>query len=163
MAGIAAAAAAGLSYIGGGSAIAGAATLAGTAFSIASTLKSAEAAKEAERFNQQTARDNARKLQIKAAADQVELRKELYRAKGAQAAAAGASGISGGSGSPLDILAESVAQGTLDAQRIKFGADSASKSYSDTADILGRQINATDSNATLTSASQLLSGLMKYR
>jgi len=72
----------------------------------------------------QSADKQARQLKKVGELEAEDQRRANRRVLGAQQAAFGASGVSATAGSPLDVLADSVAEGELAALRRKFGRDS---------------------------------------
>lgn len=87
------------------------------------TMLSAEAEAKALNYNANIKETNARMVREQAEADALQIRRALNRTVGGQRAAYGASGVSTSSGSALDVLADTTAQGVLDIQRRKYAGE----------------------------------------
>lgn len=94
-----------------------------TGLSAEGTMLSAEAEADALKYNAGVKEQNARLAREQAQADSLQIERALYKAQGGQRAGYGASGVSGESGSALDVLADTTAQGVLDVQRRKYAGE----------------------------------------
>lgn len=77
-------------------------------------------AKKAFNLNAQIATENAQLAREAAADDILSLKRTAYKTEGGIRAGYGASGVSASSGSAMDVLADSMAQATLDQNRRKY-------------------------------------------
>ena len=83
-------------------------------------LRGGEAGADAARYNAAISETNAALALQSADYDALQIRRSLDKTIGGQTAAYAASGVGADSGSALDVLADTVAQGTLVAQRREF-------------------------------------------
>jgi hypothetical protein len=91
--------------------------------SAASAYQAGQTQKKASEYNAQVATMEADQQRQAGAANAADA---MYKARlllGTQKAAAAASGVDPGTGSPLEIASDTAARTTLDALRIKYGAD----------------------------------------
>lgn len=141
-----------------GSVVGTAASYVGLVASVAGAVQSADAQREALNFNRGIQITNAQNAKRQAEMDQLQIRRQIARTQGAQAAGWGASGISGDSGSALDILSDTMVQGELDIQRRQFSADATNTGYTMQADLLGRQASDAGTAGGYGAASRALLG-----
>lgn len=89
---------------------------------VSASGKASEGRKAQKAFNLNAAisTENAQLAREAADEDILSLKRTAYKTEGGIRAGYGASGVSGGSGSSLDVLADSMAQATLDQNRRKY-------------------------------------------
>lgn len=95
-------------------------TLIGGAVQAGGEVSAGRKAKKAFDLNARIATGNAKIAREAAAEDVLSLKRIAYRTEGGIRAGYGASGVSATSGSTMDVLADSMAQATLDQNRRKY-------------------------------------------
>lgn len=130
---------------------------AGAALKAYGTYQSGKADAQAAEFNRELSLENAQIAREQTQAELVSLRRRQYRELGTIRAATGASGIVM-DGSALDVLEFSVAEATLDAQRLKYQGELRARGYMNDAELYGREADAAMTRARYGAASELLMG-----
>ncbi len=133
--------------------------LAGAGVSASGTAASGRKAKKAYLLNAAIQTKNAERAREAADFDILSLKRQATRTIGAQRAAFGASGVSGSSGSALDLLADSMAQATLDQQRRKYQGELEAQDYMNQAAMGISTGKATQLASQYSAAGQVLSGV----
>lgn len=136
--------------------------IAGAAVSAYSAISTAQANKDASDYNAAIARQNAT-----IATDQGNVAAEAQRRRmklflGNMKAQQGASGIVANEGTPLDLLAQSAAQGELDAQTIGYNARLKSLGYTQQATLDEFSGQNAMRKGYLDAGSAILTGASKY-
>lgn len=94
--------------------------IAGTVASAAGSIYQGQQQAAASEFNASVARQNAQISQQRADAEADRHRRQIARLMGAQSTAFAASGVTG-AGSPVEVLADTAAEGALDERLIRYG------------------------------------------
>jgi hypothetical protein len=92
-------------------------------------MRQGEADANASRYNAETSRQNAEIARSQGVAQAEAQQREAARKIGAAVALYGASGVQVSTGSPMDVLADSVRMATLDKLTIRYNADLKARSY----------------------------------
>ena len=130
----------------------------GTVISAISAIRQGEASQTAANYNAQINQQNAALATQQASDEARQQQRETYLRLGAIRAAQGHSGGTGDTGSVLDVLADTAAQGELDRQNIIYKGQLQARGYSNTATLDTYSGNAAVSRATSTAAGDLFSG-----
>ena len=125
---------------GGGSWIGGMLSAMGAGVSAEGQITGGKAEAAALRYNADVADINARLATQTAEYDARQIRRLLDKTEGGQKASYAASGVSADSGSALDVLSDTVAQGTLAVQRREFAGKLEAMGY--TAEAARARVNA---------------------
>lgn len=105
----------------------------GAGVSAYSAVQQGNAAKSAADYNAAVARNNALQAQQVAAGNEAAAARKAQFLLGQQKAAAGASGVDPNSGSPLSLMTDTAQQTTLDALKIRYGGQTNSAAYGNSA------------------------------
>lgn len=132
--------------------------LAGSAVSAMGMIQQGKAAERAANYNAAIAENNATLAKNKALAEETMVRNRTARQVGTAGAAIGASGITV-EGTPLDVLAETVQLGELDALTTRWKGTVEASGFKDNAVLERMQGKAAMKNAQWGAAGTLLSGI----
>jgi hypothetical protein len=121
------------------------------------SLASAKAKSQAADFNRDLSLQNAEIAKQQTQAEVISLRKKQYQQLGAIRAAVGASGVTT-EGSPLDVLESSVAEATLDVQRLQYGGQLRARGYENEATLYQFESKTAKTAGYFNAASDLLMG-----
>ena len=121
------------------------------------SIASAKAKSQAADFNRDISLQNAEIAKQQTQAEVISLRKKQYQQLGAVRAAVGASGVTM-EGSPLDVLESSVAEATLDVQRLQYAGELRARGYENEATLFEYESKTTKKAGYFNAASALLMG-----
>lgn len=138
--------------------LADAAIAASAIVSAAGAFGQAKAQAQTQRYNAAVQRRNADAARNAAAFEERKKREDVARHLSAQRAAAGASGVLIEEGSPLQVMAESAAQGELDALAIRFGGEIRAGQHGSAAGLLDAQAGGSATAGGFGVATSLLAG-----
>lgn len=132
--------------------------IAGTLVSAYGAVRAGQAQSAAAKFNAAVATQNAQIAQNQADAAAQEKHRDLVRRLGSMQAAYGASGVTSDSGSVLDVLGDSIRQGTLDQLTAKYNGQVRAAGYTDNAALDNMQARTALTSSYLSAAGTLASG-----
>lgn len=135
--------------------------VAGTLVSAYGAVRAGQAQAAASKFNAQVATQNAQVAQQQADAEAQEKRREKLRRLGSMQAAYGAAGVTSDSGSVLDVLGDSIRQGTLDELTAKYNGQLRAAGYTNTASLDNFQGSNALTSGYLDAAGTMLNGSAK--
>jgi hypothetical protein len=135
--------------------------IAATAAQAIGALQQGQAASNAANYNAQVAANNAEIARQQGAAAQEQQQRDSIRKIGAMRAGYGASGVEM-SGSPLDVLSDSVAQATLDGLTTKYNYDVRANGYSAQADLNRSQASSASTAGYLNAGAAIGKGVSSY-
>jgi hypothetical protein len=139
-------------------AVAAGAAVVGAAVSAYSAIKQGQSAQAAGNYNAQVAQNNAISATQQGSAAEAQSRLQSRAQIGLEQANFGASGVDMSSGSPLDVLRGSAAQGELDAQQTKYSYQMKALGYSTDATLSSFEGNNAANSGYLGAAGRLLAG-----
>lgn len=128
------------------------------AVSTAAAIRQGNAASDAANYNKQLEQQNAAAAQQQAAQAQAQQQREMGLKLGSLAANTGASGVDSSTGSPLDVLSDSIQQGTLDNLNIKYNYQLKALGYSNSAGLDSSEANNATTSGYLNAAGSALGG-----
>lgn len=131
---------------------------AGAVISAIGAIQQGQATKAAADFNSKVNEQNAQIARQNANDQAAQAERERYLRLGAIKAAAGASGGSSGTGSVLDVLADTAAQGELEIQQIRYRGELAARGYTNTATLDTYSGETAQRTSYFKAGSELLSG-----
>lgn len=142
--------------------MAGALQIIGTAVSVIGALQQGQAARSAAQYNAQVAAQNADIARSEAQMQAQQSARENYLRLGAIRAAQGHAGGTGSSGSVLDVLADTAAQGELEKQNILYSGELKARGYQNTASLDEFSARSASTGSYLRAGTELLSGAANY-
>lgn len=134
------------------------AAIAGTAVSVYAAVQSGKQQSAAAKYNQQVAQQNAQAAKEQGAEAALEKQRETAQKIGSMQANYGASGIDASTGTPLDVLTDSVRQGTLDSLTVQYDYNLRAAGYTDTATLDGTESKNDTASGYLNAAGAALGG-----
>lgn len=130
----------------------------GVAVSAYSAVRAGQAQSRAAKFNAAVAAQNAQLARQQADAEAQEKHRQMVQRLGAMEASYGASGVTSDSGSVLDVLGDSIRQGTLDQLTAKYNGQVRAAGYSDSRTLDTMQAHYALTSSYMEAAGTALSG-----
>lgn len=134
------------------------AEIVGAAVSVYSAVRTGQQQRAAAKYNQAVAQQNAKAAQEQGAEAALQSQRQTAQKIGAMEANYGASGVDASTGSPLDVLTDSVRQGTLDQLTLKYDASLRGAGYTNTATLDGMEASNATTSGYLNAAGAALGG-----
>jgi hypothetical protein len=134
------------------------AEIAAAAVSVYSAVQAGKQRSAAAKYNQAVAQQNAKAAQEQGAEAALQSQRQTAQKIGAMEANYGASGVDASTGSPLDVLTDSVRQGTLDQLTLKYDASLRGAGYTNTATLDGMEASNATTSGYLNAAGAALGG-----
>jgi hypothetical protein len=134
------------------------ASVASTAVAVYGAVQAGNQRSEAAKYNQALAGQNAKAAQEQGAEAALQSQRQTAQKIGAMQANYGASGVDASTGTPLDVLTDSVRQGTLDQLTLKYDASLRGAGYSNTATLDGMEAGNATTSGYLNAAGAALGG-----
>lgn len=130
----------------------------GTAVTVYSAVRAGQQQKAADKYNSEIAQQNAQIAKQQGAEAAAQQRRKTAQLVGAEQAAYGASGVDGTSGSALDVLTDSVRQGTLNSLNAQYGYTLRAAGATDNANLDLTAGNNASASGIMNAAGDLMSG-----
>lgn len=134
------------------------AEIVGAAVAVYSAVRTGQQQRAAAKYNQAVAQQNAKAAQEQGAEAALQSQRQTAQKIGAMEANYGASGVDASTGSPLDVLTDSVRQGTLDQLTLKYDASLRGAGYTNTATLDGMEASNATTSGYLNAAGAALGG-----
>jgi hypothetical protein len=134
------------------------AEVAATAIAAYGAVRTGQQQRAAAKYNQAVAGQNAKAAQEQGAEAALQSQRQTAQKIGAMQANYGASGVDASTGTPLDVLTDSVRQGTLDQLTLKYDASLRGAGYSNTATLDGMEASNATTSGYLNAAGAALGG-----
>lgn len=132
--------------------------VASTAVAAYGAIQAGKASSKAAKFNAAVAQQNADISRQQADAAAQEKHRQMVQRLGSMEAAYGASGVTSDSGSVLDVLGDSIRQGTLDQLTAKYNGQVRAAGYTDNASLDTFQAHYAQTSSYMEAAGDALSG-----
>lgn len=138
--------------------IAEVAAIAGAAVAVYGAVQAGNQRAKAAQYNKDVAAQNAKIATEQGAEAALQSQRDTARKIGAMQANYGASGIDASTGTPLDVLTDSVRQGTLDDLTIKYDYSLRAAGYTNTSTLDGMEASNDTTSGYLNAAGAALGG-----
>lgn len=130
----------------------------GVAISAYSAVRAGQAQSKAAKYNAAVAQQNANAATEQANAAAQEKHRQMVQRLGDMEASYGASGVTSDSGSVLDVLGDSIRQGTLDQLTAKYNGQLRAAGYTDSSSLDTFQAHYAQTSSYMEAAGTALSG-----
>lgn len=134
------------------------AEVAAAAVSVYAAVQSGKQQAAAAKYNQKVAEQNAQAAREQGAEAALQKQRQTAQKIGAMQANYGASGVDASTGTPLDVLTDSVRQGTLDSLTTQYQYNLRAAGYTDTATLDGMEAKNATTSGYLNAAGAALGG-----
>lgn len=134
------------------------AEVAAAAVSVYAAVQSGKQQAAAAKYNQKVAEQNAQAAREQGAEAALQKQRQTAQKIGAMQANYGASGVDASTGTPLDVLTDSVRQGTLDSLTTQYQYNLRAAGYTDTSTLDGMESKNATTSGYLNAAGAALGG-----